>query len=173
MLIDRYLHTYSFSERHSIIINCSIRELYPKVLKTNFSQSAWIRFLFKLRGMPSHSVTVDKMESLGFIRLAEEPPVEIVLGIATRSWMFNGCLLSVSPYEFLQLNGKGLIKAVINFYLKEISNASTLLTTETRVFCGDRNMKWKFSIYWFFISPFSKLIRRLMLLQIKKGCIPT
>ena len=140
MLIDVFLKQYSFSERHSIPVKASPDELYPIVLNADLGTSRLIKLLFRLRGMPSHRISVNRMEELGFIRLAENPAEEIVFGIVTQSWMFNGCTVPLSSNEFLHLNEKGHIKAVINFHLKKADDVFTLLSTETRVFCTDEQL---------------------------------
>jgi hypothetical protein len=63
----------------------------------------------------------------------------------------------------------GVARAGWNFALNETEPGRTLLTTETRVACGDPATRRRFRIYWLFIRPGSGLIRRLMLRSIKRA----
>ena len=60
------------------------------------------------------------------------------------------------------------LKITLNFLMSEIGPGQTEVSTETRVQCLGKTMKRRFSIYWFFIRPFSGLIRREMLRILKK-----
>jgi hypothetical protein len=45
----------------------------------------------------------------------------------------------------------------------EATSHSTLLTTETRIWCADGRARRRFALYWALVRPFSGLIRILML----------
>jgi hypothetical protein len=49
------------------------------------------------------------------------------------------------------------------------SETLTILETETRIQCLDKNALKKFSWYWFFIRPFSGMIRLQILKSIKRS----
>ena len=104
---------------------------------------------------------------MGFIKLDEEQEREILFGRITSSAMFNDCQTNISPSLFIEKNEASIIKAVINFKLQRNKGLHHTMSTETRVWCGSRRMKRKFGYYWFFVKPFSQLIRRLMLKEIK------
>lgn len=167
MLIDKYLSSYHFNELHSIEINGFVNGIYQKMLQCDFSNSSLIKFLFRLRGMPKKVYSIEHLTSMGFIKLDEEPGKEILYGMVTDNPMFNTCQSNVSSKEFLQINTGSIIKAVINFKLQDKSNSQHIISTETRVWCGSKAMKSKFKYYWFFIKPFSQLIRKSMLQQMK------
>ena len=42
-----------------------------------------------------------------------------------------------------------------------------MLSTETRIKCFGRAALWKFRVYWSLIGPFSGLIRKAILKQVK------
>lgn len=168
MLIDKYLSAYDFTEFHSIKVKASGNDLYNKMLSCDFSRSFLIRLLFGLRGMPKHIYTIEHLTNMGFVKLGEQPGKEIVYGIVTTSSTFNCCLSNVTPASFIQNTNVSIIKAAINFQLEELNNSTHLISTETRVWCGSRAMRKKFRLYWFFVKPFSQLIRKSMLKQIKR-----
>lgn len=163
MLIDKYLPAYHFNELHSIEVN----GIYQKMLQCDFSNSSLIKFLFRLRGMPEEVYSIEHLTSMGFIKLDEEPGKEILYGMVTDNPMFNTCQSNISSKEFTQKEDGNIIKAVINFKLQDKSNSQHIISTETRVWCGSKAMKSKFKYYWFFIKPFSQLIRKSMLRQMK------
>lgn len=168
MLIDKYLSVYDFTEFHSITVKASANNLHDKMLSCDFSRSFLIRLLFGLRGMPKHLYTIEHLTSMRFIKLDEQPGKEIVYGNVTTSPTFNCCQSNVSPTSFIQNTDASIIKAAINFQLQEQNNSTHLISTETRVWCGSRAMKKKFQLYWFFVKPFSQLIRKSMLKQMKR-----
>jgi hypothetical protein len=166
MLIDKYLSTYHFNEHHSIELNGFITGIYQKMLHCDFSNSSLIKFLFRLRGMPKEVYSIEHLTNMGFIKLDEEPAKEILFGMVTDNPMFSTCQSNVTSKEFIQ-KADGIIKAVINFKLQDKSNSQHIISTETRVWCGSKAMQSKFKYYWFFIKPFSQLIRKSMLKQMK------
>jgi hypothetical protein len=168
MLIDKYLSAYDFNEFHSIKVNASATGIYDKMLSCDVSPSFLISFLFRLRGMPKHLYTINHLTKLGFVKLDEQPGKEIVYGIITSSPTFNCCQSDITPASFIQNTDASVIKAAINFQLQEESNSQHIISTETRVWCGSKTMRSKFRLYWFFVKPFSQLIRSAMLKKMKQ-----
>ena len=105
----------------------------------------------------------------GFGLLAEKPGTEIVLGISGRFWRPTGNLSPFRREDFDQPVPPGMARGVWNFSVREISGDKTLLSTETRVTCGDVASRRKFRLYWLLVRPFSGLIRRLMLRAVRKA----
>jgi hypothetical protein len=173
MLIDKYLSAYHFNEVHSIEVNGFVSGIYQKMLHCDFSNSSLIKFLFSLRGIPKKVYSIENLTNIGFIKLDEEAGKEILFGMVTDNAMFNTCQSNVSSKEFLQKSDDTIIKAVINFKLQENSSSQHVISTETRVWCGNRKMKSKFKYYWFFVKPFSQLIRKSMLKQMKQQILQT
>jgi hypothetical protein len=168
MLIDKYLSAYDFNEFHSIKVHSSANGIYDKVLSCDVSRSFLVRFLFRLRGMPKHLYTIQHLLKMGFTKLDEQPGKEIVYGIVTTSPTFNCCQSDLSRASFIQNTNASIIKAVINFHVQEHDTLTHIISTETRVWCGSNAMRSKFRLYWFFVKPFSQLIRRSMLKQMKE-----
>jgi hypothetical protein len=103
--------------------------------------------------------------------LAENPREEIVLGVSGRFWRPTG---NLSPFRREDFEGpvpEGFARAVWNFSVTEQSKGCTILSTETRVICGDPASRRKFRAYWFLVRPFSGLTRRLMLRIVRQTSI--
>jgi hypothetical protein len=167
MLIDHYLPAYNFREYHKVGIDHIDPYMYEAMLRADISRSFTIRTLFWLRGIKVQVASIQDMTKLGFILLDEKQDEEIVYGVISTSPTFSQCRLQFSPEQFKQDRHPGHIKAVINFKINSDAEQS-FISTETRVLCGSAYIKRKFSLYWFFVEPFSKLIRKKMLDQIKK-----
>ncbi len=120
--------------------------------------------------MPKVSCSIRDLHNLGFTKLNEKTGEEIVFGIISKTGTFSSCTPHFSPEEFINDTEPEHIKSVINFRLETINLKDSVISTETRVLCGSKRMKNKFRIYWFFVQPFSSLIRKMMLREIKK-CI--
>jgi hypothetical protein len=165
-LIDRYLPESHYSNRYSIYCTCSRPSAYEEMLHTNLTGSKLIRFLFKLRGMAGTPLSISDLERFGFIKLGETVQQEIVYGIATHSPTFSHCIHLNSPEDFTGLHAD-VIKSVINFRI-EPAQQGCMISTETRVWCGSKKLRKKFRLYWFIIKPFSGLIRKTMLKQVRR-----
>jgi len=168
MLIDKYLSVHDFNEFHSIKVNSSAQGIYEKMLHCDVSKSFLTRLLFRLRGIPKHLYTIEHLTKMGFVKLDEESGREIIYGIVTNSPIFTSCQSNLSAASFIQNTNADIIKAVINFHIQEINSLTHIISTETRVWCGSKTMRSKFRVYWFFVKPFSQLIRRSMLTQMKQ-----
>ncbi|MBA2421833.1 MAG: hypothetical protein H0V61_01220 [Chitinophagales bacterium] len=167
-LIDTYLPRYHFKEFHKTEIKIPLINLFEKMVHSDLSRSSLIKFLFWIRGMPTKIYTVESLSDLGFVKLGEIPGEEILFGRITESAMFNNCHTNFSSSDFIQKSDPTIIKAVINFRTQNKCHLHNIISTETRVWCGSADMKSKFRIYWFVVKPFSQMIRKLMLSQIKK-----
>ncbi len=170
MLIDEYLKEFDFKEYHELKVKGTPGEIYALMLHTDISKSFVIKVLFRLRGMPAKTGLLKDMDKLGFIKLGEITNEELLFGRITTSSTFSNCNPDISPLQFKLNSSAGIIKAVLNFRTVPIEENETLVSTETRVRCSDKKTRNRFSIYWFFISPFSRLIRYFMLKRIREQC---
>jgi hypothetical protein len=166
MLIDTYLDQYHFNEFHSINVKGTPEEAYPLLLATEIN-SFLIETLFRLRGVSFYGAIKD-MDKIGFVKLDEKVNEEILFGLISTSGWFNHCRIHFHPEEFKKHFTADHIKAVINFRTTTTGKGETTISTETRVLCNSKKIKIRFRIYWAFIAPFSRLIRRIMLKEIKR-----
>lgn len=186
MLIEKYAPTADASELHQIVIEADAPTVYQSLWSADLAGSAIIKTLMGLRTLPAllvhptslrqkqsswrRSITMQSLIDSGFAKLAEDPGRELVLGIAGRFWRPTG---NVSPFNETNFKGPvpvGLARAVWNFHLRQSGPGRTILSTETRVVCGDAASRAKFRVYWLLVRPFSGLIRRLMLNSVKRQC---
>jgi hypothetical protein len=168
MLQDDFLPEYDFSEVHDILINQSPERIFSLMYDFDFTESKLIRFLFRLRGMKSGMTIKQGILEENFIELGYRQNDELVLGLVGQFWKVTGNLKKIEPSKFRHFGEPGFLKATWNFKLIPNGEQQTTLQTETRVYCIDRKAKTKFSRYWFFIRPFSGLIRKEILRLIKK-----
>jgi hypothetical protein len=168
MLLDKYLPDYHYSEKHNIIIKAPAEKIFELARHLDVSESRFIKLLFRLRGMPSKMLNREGLQRNNFIELERTYPDEIIIGLIGQFWRPDGNLQLFKPDAFVNFGKTGFLKSVWNFQLIAKSPSETLLTTETRVQCLGKDAHKKFSIYWFFVRPFSGLIRKAMLKSIKR-----
>jgi len=170
MLIDEFLPTFDFSEKHETTVRASIEEVYAAVDSTDFNESWIVWSLLALRGLgfgkTSKNLTLREAFD-NFTILGEKPNEEILLGLAGKFWTLTGGLQKLDAGNFREFNEKGFAKAVWNFSVGE-KDGETLLKTETRIQCLDEDSRQSFALYWTVIKPFSGLIREEMLRLIKE-----
>jgi hypothetical protein len=168
MLIDEFLPPFDFSEHHSIAIGADSGKVYNSIRNLNFNSSAITKFLFKLRGLSTNATSLDGLRHMGFILLGERLNDEIVLGIVGKFWTLSGCIQFLTPKDFFKFKTPSYAKAVWNFTLSETSPGVTALATETRILCLDKTSLMYFRLYWFFVQPFSGMVRNAVLRSIKR-----
>jgi hypothetical protein len=103
----------------------------------------------------------------GFILLGEDPPRELVLGLVARPWTLMGGIRSLDPDGFRRFDQPGYARIGWNFLVEPRGTVSGL-TTETRIRCTDDVSRRRFRWYWRLIGPFSGVVRKEALLQIKR-----
>jgi hypothetical protein len=185
VLIDTYCATSDASESHRIEINRNADSVYHHLWSADLAGSIIVQTLMGLRALPGfllhptsileghyrrRKITLQGLIDAGFGKLAEIPGEEIVLGIAGRFWRPTG---NVSPFDLAQFNGAvpaGMARAVWNFQVQPAGANRAVLTTETRIVCGDAASRGKFRAYWIVVRPFSGMIRQLMLRAVKRAC---
>ena len=132
MLIDSFLPEYDFSEMHDIKIRATAETVFRALNAVDLCDSAVVRWLFRLRGLPTRAMTLREMQSLRFEVLGESENRELLLGLAGRFWTIKGDLRRIDSQNFREFNERGFAKAAWNFSLDK-SAGETRLTTETRI----------------------------------------
>jgi hypothetical protein len=109
-----------------------------------------------------------RLEGTGFVILDDVPGEELVIGVAGRFWRPNGArCFDLTAGDFGGFCHPRYAKATWNFRLRTESPECTVLSTETRIKCFGRAALWKFRVYWSLIGPFSGLMRKTILKQVK------
>lgn len=169
MLHSKYLTEFHFNEKHSILISASPTKVSALIHDLDASESWIIRMLLALRGIPTNtSKGIDGWKKMGFVVLEHQPDKEIILGLIGQFWKISGKIQQFKAEEFTSFADPKFVKATWNFEVTPHNANQVLLETETRVYCPDENVRKKFKRYWFFIQPFSGLIRMQMLKIIKR-----
>ena len=177
--IDEFLPNYDFSARYEIRIDAPASAVYRCLLRSDFSELWLVRVLMTLRSgkrLPRNRVPSDlrrRLQGTGFVMLAEVPGDELVIGVAGRFWRPDGgrCM-GLTADDFTEFSRPGYAKVAWNFKLRADSTESTVLSTETRIKCFGAAF-WKFRLYWTVVGPFSGLMRKAILKQIKTAAEST
>ncbi len=169
------LPNYNFRASYQILINAKRSVVYDSLLQSDFNE-LWLTCLLMTlrtgRRMPRHRPgdLRQRLQGTGFAILEEVPDDELVIGVAGRFWRPDGgrCM-DLTAANFTEFSRRGYAKVAWNFKLRaELPKAeTTILSTETRIQCLGRAALWKFGIYWSLVGPFSGLIRKAILKQVK------
>ena len=146
-LLDKYLPAYTYSEYHSIIVNASTAKAYLATKELNLNRSGITKLLLRMRGLPTNDLTLS-----GFLK--------------------NVCFALIEEHlynEFVIQASQPNLSIFWNFYFTSITSEQTLVSTETRILCHTKKSRILFSIYWFFIKPFSGITRKEILRLIKEN----
>lgn len=170
MLQDNYLPHPDHAIVDSIDLAIPAAIAGQRLETVNFRHSWIIRLLFRLRGLPVPEVlSLAQLETSMFVRLERIDNKELILGLIGKPWTPGGGLVIFQPEEFVGFDKPGFAKATWSFTVEATATGSRLVT-ETRIKTTSKAALRKFSSYWFFIRPFSKLIRREILRSMKQAC---
>ncbi len=186
MLIDEFLPHYDISKSHHTIMAALPDRVYGAFRTADFGRSWIIKILFLLRGLPGwlgkgrnlplnrllggQKLTLNTFLNYGFHALAEDPGRELLIGLEGRFWTTTGELRHTDAVRFREPLEPGWARAAFNFAVRKLNDRQTLLTTETRIRCGDPKSLKSFRRYWRVVGPFSGVIRRIMLRSIRWEC---
>ena len=179
MLLDQFLPEYHFSEKHALEVQAEPARVFAAVKRVDMNRSAVIKGLFFLRGLPHRlrgkarltgrgTLTFDDLAGMGFIRLVDTLPDEMVLGLVGQFWKPAAKLCAVPPDKFRDFDIPGYCKAVWNIEARPTTSGRTRLATTTRIYCPGAGTRRLFTLYWMLIRPFSGLIRELLLRTIRR-----
>jgi hypothetical protein len=168
------------AEVHRIEIAAPPEAVYRALWTTDLGASRIVKGLLGLRALPrivlerrapdaAKPLTLQSVIDAGFGRLAEEPGRELVLGVTGRFWRPTGNIEPFDRESFSRPVPRGMARAVWNFAVAPTGERGTILSTETRVVCGDAASRRKFRLYWLAVRPFSGLIRSVMLRAVRRS----
>lgn len=173
MPLDDFLPKYDFYERHQTLVRAPVETTRRAIDEWKIEPASPMRVLFLLRGLGMRRKAIrfrDSLKANGFLLLAEDDH-EIAYGQIGRFWALRERAALVSPKtteEFLTFSDPRFAVAVMDVRVEAVRPGRTRLTTETRIRCLGRRSRTLFRMYWFFIRPFSGLIRRWALRGIKE-----
>jgi hypothetical protein len=180
-VLDDFVPAYQFAEFHTIRVKAPRERVYQAIRDltadeiTLFSTLTWIRRFGRpgpagILNPPPHEPILGVAMRSGFMKLAEDPDREIVLGTlvaAPPGWRPNQDKRP-TPEDFKALHAPGFALAAINFCIADAAKGETVLTTETRIYATDASVRKKFAAYWRVIYPGSALIRVMWLRAIQR-----
>ena len=170
MLLDEFMADSDVSTRHTILVAASPARVFPA------ARAADLRYMDRQSAHGDPALPAAGWRCLGpsgaegdwskLHVVGERPGEEVVLGIMGRFWTPTGGVIAADAARFRTPPPPGLAQGLWNFRV-EPSRDGTLLSTETRVRCGDRETRRSFLRYWRLVRPGSGLIRRSLLRQIR------
>ena len=116
-------------------------------------------------------LTLGDLQRAGFVRLAERPGREVVLGLTGRFWTPGGGLLPTDPARWSAGPPAGAAQAAWSFSAAADDDGGTRLETETRVRCADAAARRAFGRYLLVVRPFSGLLRQRMLQAVRRQAV--
>jgi hypothetical protein len=176
-LIDRYVPAFSFSERHSVIVNATPESILSAVRAYRPENDPFFRLMIGLRELPARIVGALRgthplpMRAFGIddFTVLEQDDREVVFGLIGQFWRPDFGLAEVQDgAAFAAFQRSGFIKLALNFFTTRQSDGRTELTTETRAFCPDPSSRRKLMPYWYAVRPVSGLIRGRILASVKR-----
>lgn len=165
-LIDRWLGPRArLLQRHDVSVAAPPDRTYEAVQQATLRNMPVVRLLFALRRIPhSREMTLREFFTTPpFLILEEDPPHEIVIGVAGRPWRLRtgGArrVAPTTPAEFRAFAEEGATRVIANSRVEATSNGSCLSTETWVETFGPAARRW-FAVYWLVIGPFSALTRR-------------
>jgi hypothetical protein len=160
--IDRYLPEWDVHEAHHVDLPCPPERALEVVLHVPAAPDAWIRLLFRLRGLEGAVPTIgEALAGMGFTVLARSS-TEIVAGIAGTPWTRRGGLRAFDEA------GPGTVRMAIDFRAEPLASGCRL-STETRVQAVDALARRRFRRYWLVVRPISAIVRRRWLAAVRRS----
>ena len=168
MLIDQFLPDYHIKARYQIDVDAPVERAYSVARSLDMHDSTLVRRLYRLRGLPASGLTLEGMLKWGFVLLADKPSREIVFGLIGRFWTPFPQIQRIQADAFARFDRPGFAKAVGNMAFTPLSDGRGVrVTTETRIHCMCDSSRRSFGLYWRLVGPFSGMIRKEWLRQIK------
>jgi hypothetical protein len=168
-LLDEVLPNYDVSAEYSTQVRAKVETVYA-ILQKGFPAGSVTKLLMMLRKIPRifrrHPGPAPAEDS--FYRLKQLENREIVVGIIGQFWKPVANVVSIhSLDEFLDFKKEGYCKAAMNLTIQVKTETLCVVKTETRVLSYGK-AKDSFNKYWTLIGPFSGLIRKEALRNIKR-----
>lgn len=161
---------------HHRFIAAPAPAVYAALRTADLAGSPVVRLLFAIRTLrfPQGPLTLDRVTQTGFKLVGERPGEEIVLGVVGKFWKPSGERRPADREQFRLGAPAGEVLVAWNFAVARRGGGSdegTVLSTETRIKCGDPATLRTFTRYWRIVHPGSALIRRAMLGAVEREAV--
>jgi hypothetical protein len=167
--LDSVAPAYHFHEKHSLVVHAAPARVMRAIKAVPADEIVFFQMFTAVRrfgrpgpesllNAPPGKPVMEVATRTGFILLTEDAR-EVVLGAVLIAADPTARERTRDARGFRELDGPGLIKTALNFRIEETHDGASLLTTETRVFCSDRESLRRFTRYWRTIFPGSWILR--------------
>jgi hypothetical protein len=153
--VENWLPAFDVGERHETKIALPPERALQRALATAAAPDAFIRFLFRLRGLSPDGSIERFMETNGFVVL-ERTARTYVVGLVARRARLVPVRDSVGWRE---IDRPYSLKIAADFRAEPAPEGARVIT-ETRVAATSFWALVVFRLYWLVVGPFSALIRR-------------
>lgn len=172
----KYLPHYSYREKHSLEMLGSPQEAMTAIMNYQTDNDIFFRYAIALRELPHRllqkSEPAKPFSFDNFTLLEKDGDQEVILGLLGQFWKLDyGQIIIQYPAAFLAFNQPSCAKLTLSFSVQQLNTTHIRISTETRVFCLDKEALFKFRPYWYLIRPVSGFIRHRILRQIQKSII--
>lgn len=171
LLLDRYLPTYDATQRRHAVVDADAETTYEAILTADLMRSGRLvaalgglrvlpaRIGARLRGVEKppapESMTFADVAETDWVRLAERPGEELVLGAVGALWKPVIEWREIDPDEFERFEEPGYAKLAIGLSVRSYGEDRSLLTYEARTRATDPDSRRRFLRYWRLIGPFA------------------
>ena len=184
MLIDEYLPSGEATEVQEVHVKAATDVTWAAIRETDL-RDPMIDALFTIRELPDRlarrwrgeaprsdpqTVTFKDLETseMGWVLLAEEQGVELLVGAVGRFWRRDYGWLPVAPEQFTTFDDPGFAKLAVSFQVRAEGPGRSVLRYEARTATTDDAAREKFSRYWRIIHPGVTIVMRRALKRIQE-----
>lgn len=182
LLVDRFLPEFDVTTIHHTVVDAIPAETYEAIKRTDLSRDPVSMFLGKVRDLPNiverklkggdeppttGPLTFESFEHMGWVRLAEEPGVELCVGLVGRFWHRDYGFEQITPEEFVPFDRPGFAKVAVSLSVRPYGATRTLLSYEARTATTDEAARVRFRRYWMVVGPGASILMRGALKLIK------
>lgn len=175
--LDEFAPAWQFREFHTIRVAAPPARVFEAIKRIRADEILLFRTLTWIRRggrpQPPSILNAGTRESLidvatrsGFVRLADDPPRELVIGTVVAAP--PGTRGTLTPETFRSRLPPGFALAAMNFAVTPDGQGGSVVSTETRVFANSPSARQRFAAYWRVIYPGSAIIRRSWLRAIER-----
>jgi hypothetical protein len=152
--IGGWLPEFDVGERHEATLALPPEQALARFLAVPVAPGTLVALLLRLRGLEPSGSLEDWMTANGFL-LLERTPTTFVVG----RFVGRGAEAVTDPASWRAAQAAQSLKLAADFRAEPVPGGARLVT-ETRVAATGRWALAVFRLYWFFVGPFSSLIRR-------------
>ena len=168
--LDVYLPRADAAERHEVEVRASAPAVWRALHAADLGGPvAHVLMALRTGRLRRRGTTLADLQRGGFTRLGESTGAWVVLGLTGRFWTPAGGVVPTDPRTWAAGPPPGAAQAAWSFELWPADDGRTRLVTETRVRCADAGARRAFRAYWLVVRPFSGLLRRLMLRNVRRA----